>query len=263
MATVERRRAAIALRPLDARAASYRFRTNDAQGTQATASPVDGQKEVLSLVEIEDTVDAPFRHVCLLEIWPAIGKPLQGTGWLVSKRTVITAGHCVYQRDQRSWAFNIRVHLAVNGTGNELYQVQESHNLHSVQQWTGEGQEAYDYGAIILPKPLDAGFFGLSILPDADLQDLLISLLGYPTTTLDNQSMYGDQGFLHSVEPGQIFYDMESEPGMSGGPIFYTKGGLRYAVGIHNYGGSSAGNYGTRISQPVYNDIKAWAALGQ
>jgi glutamyl endopeptidase len=62
------------------------------------------------------------------------------------------------------------------------------------------------------------------------------------------------------VQPTQIFYDLESEPGMSGGPVFYNKDGKRYAVGIHNYGDSS-GNYGTRISQPVYNDIAAWASV--
>jgi V8-like Glu-specific endopeptidase len=88
-----------------------------------------------------------------LEIWAANGQLLQGTGWLAGSRTVFTAGHCVYQRNLASWALKIRVHLAVNGSDQELYPVQESHNLHSVEQWTNEGSEAYDYGAIILQPP--------------------------------------------------------------------------------------------------------------
>jgi V8-like Glu-specific endopeptidase len=133
----------------------------------------------------------------------------------------------------------IRVHLAVSGDNQEVYAVQQSHDLHSVLQWTDDGLEEYDYGAIILPEPFanPAGYFGFSERTDGDLDNLMVSILGYPTTTPDHETMWGDQGFLVNVLPTQVFYDMETEEGMSGGPVFYTKGDNRYVVGIHNYGG--------------------------
>jgi V8-like Glu-specific endopeptidase len=253
-----RRKAMLEAKPLGALMASSRYRKDGGEGTKPTnGSP--GEDPIPSLVQIPNTIIEPYRHICLLEIWPVNGVPLQGTGWLAGPQTIITAGHCVYQQDLRSWASSIRVHIAVNGENNESYTVQESHNLRSVEQWTVDGLEAYDYGAVILPQPVDAGFFGIGQLNDADLQNLLVSLIGYPTTTPDHETMWGDEGFVVAVQPTQIYYDFETEDGLSGGPVFYTKDGKRYVVGIHNYGG--AANYGTRISAPVFDDITAWKNL--
>jgi glutamyl endopeptidase len=260
MDCVLRRRAAREnSRPLGARAASYLRHATDGIGAAPTNGQLAGQSTIPTLVPIPDTTIMPYRQICLLEIIPATGQTLQGTGWLAGPRTVITAGHCVYQTQFGSWATTIRVHLAVNGTNQEYYPVQESHSLHSVEQWTNGGDPAYDYGAVILPSAVDAGNFGYKALADSDLQSLLVSLVGYPVTSPDHETMWGDQGFLIGVKPTQIFYDIESEEGMSGCPVFYTDGEKRYAVGIHNYGGGSSGNYATRISEPVYNDINAWA----
>lgn len=236
---------------LDARCASYRSvpGTPPSNGLEAVAS---GQ----ALCQIPDTTAPPYRHVCYLEITPkgADGPRLQGSGWLAGPRTVITAGHCVFQRNLNSWASSIRVSIAFDGV-TEHYPPQDSHNLQSVEQWTQDGLEAYDYGAIILPQPVEAGYFGFRNVADADLLHLLVSLLGYPTQ--HNATMWGDQGFLLSATPTQIFYPMEAIPGMSGGPVFVTLDGKRYVVGIHNYGGA-VGNYATRINSVVWNDIRVW-----
>jgi V8-like Glu-specific endopeptidase len=260
MGNVERRRNALKnARRLDARLASY-GPGNDLPPCAGTADP----SPILSLVQIPDTTDVPYRQVALLEICTVAGSTLQGTGWLASPNLVVTAGHCVYQRQFKSWARKIRVHLAVNGTGQEWYDVQESHNLQSVREWTDDGDETFDIGAIILPNAFAGppGQFGYDrIHSDAELETKVIVLLGYPSEgTADHETMWGDQGFLVAASPSQIFYDMESREGMSGCPVFYTTGQDRYIVGIHNYGGGSLGNYATRFTAPVQKAIKGWVA---
>lgn len=255
MTCVERRRDALKGTPrLAARHASY-TRTNAGGRPAANGSgPV-----IPSLVQITDTTQFPYRVVCLLEIHTAGGTVLQGSGWLVSPNTIITAGHCVFQREYNAWASYILVHLAVNGTANEFYIVQQTQDIHSVAEWTQGGDQSYDYGCIVLPTPVDAGNMGYTSLTDEQLKSLLIAILGYPAEqTPDHETMWGDQGFLTGVSPTQIYYALQTLEGMSGGPVFYTNGDDRYVVGIHNYGGGAYGNYATRISDPVANSITKW-----
>jgi V8-like Glu-specific endopeptidase len=261
MGNIQRRRSLLAQRErIDARLASY--------GPPDGASPCaasNGRSPILSLVEIPDTTQLPYYQVALLEIFPVAGQRLQGSGWLAAPNLIVTAGHCVFQRNLNSWARTIRVHLGVNGTGQELYQVKESHNLHSVSEWKDQGNQAFDIGAIILTNAFEGppGNFGYDRIPtDDELRDLLVSLLGYPSEgTPDRETMWGDQGFLTGISPTQIYYGFESRGGMSGGPVFYTVGDDRYIAGIHNYGGSNLGNYATRLTLPVQRQIDRWKAL--
>jgi len=106
---------------VDARLASY--------SSLSTPSPSVGETGPLipNLVRITDTRASPYRQVCFLEITPAGGDPLQGSGWLAAPNLVITAGHCVFQQQFKRWANTIRVHLAVDGS-DEPYDTQDSHN---------------------------------------------------------------------------------------------------------------------------------------
>jgi V8-like Glu-specific endopeptidase len=245
---------------IDARLASY----GPIDGALLSAGS-NGPSPIPSLVEIPDTTELPYRQVALLEIYPMAGQTLQGSGWLAAPNLIVTAGHCVFQRLLNSWARTIRVHLAVNGTGQEPYEVQESHNLQSVSQWTDQGNEAFDIGAIILPNAFEGppGNFGYDRIPtNDDLRNLLITLLGYPSEgTPDSETMWGDQDFLTGISPTQIYYGFETRGGMSGGPVFYTLGSDRYIVGIHNYGGGSLGNYATRLTAAVQKQIDRWGAM--
>src|SRR5262245_13709418 len=222
MGCIERRREAFrgTRRPLPARRASYTRLRASGRPTANGGTPI-----IPSLCPIQDTTQFPYRVVCLLEIHTRTGEVLQGSGWLASPNTIITAGHCVFQREYLAWASYIRVHLAVNGTGNEHYEVQQTQHINSVAEWTQQGDESYDYGRVVLPNPVDAGNMGYTALTDQQLQALLIAILGYPAEgTADHETMWGDQGFLTGISPTQIHYAAQTREGMSGGPVFYTDG---------------------------------------
>ena len=73
-------------------------------------------------VRINPTTSYPWRAICALKITAANGTKWIGTGWLISPRTVITAGHCVYMHDEGGWAKSIEVIPARNDTTNPIAQ---------------------------------------------------------------------------------------------------------------------------------------------
>lgn len=225
------------------------------------------QREVIigadNRVRINPATGYPWRAICALKITAQNGSRWIGTGWLVSARTVITAGHCVYMHDQGGWAKSVEVIPAMNdsdrpfGSGSSSY-------LKSVTGWTQSKNRENDYGAIILPtnfRPGAAtGTFGFSVKNDPYLMSSVLNLSGYPGDKGGNQ-----QWFMalkpKAVPPRVITYDIDTMGGQSGAPVWLKVGEARTAVGIHTNGHTS-GNSATRIVTEVFNNLLAWKNLG-
>ncbi len=214
-------------------------------------------------VRINTTTVFPWRAICALRITAKDGTRWIGTGWLVSPRTVITAGHCVYMHDHGGWARNIEVIPGMNDAARP-YGSGSSNNLRSVQGWTQSKNRDFDYGAIILPPNSRlgdrTGYFGYSVRNDAFLLSSTLNLSGYPGDKGGNQQWYMARR-PRLVSSRVIYYDIDTMGGQSGAPVWIKIGTTRYCVGIHTNGASS-GNSATRIVTPVFNNIMAWKALG-
>ncbi len=66
-------------------------------------------------VQQSPCTDVPWRWNCSLVItWPNGDRSI-GTGWLIGPRTVMTAGHCVYNHEQKAWATQIEVSPGTDG----------------------------------------------------------------------------------------------------------------------------------------------------
>jgi V8-like Glu-specific endopeptidase len=107
-------------------------------------------------VRINPTTTYPWRAICSLKITAANGKKFIGTGWLVSPRTVITAGHCVYMHDEGGWARSIEVIPALNDASRP-YGSFVGTVLRSTNGWVQSKNREYDYGCIILPDKFPSG----------------------------------------------------------------------------------------------------------
>jgi glutamyl endopeptidase len=214
-------------------------------------------------VRINNTTVYPWRAICALKITAQNGSKWIGTGWLVSPRTVITAGHCVFMHNQGGWASRIEVIPGMNDASRP-YGSFTGTALRSVQGWTNSKNRDYDYGAIILPsnaRPGDTtGYFGYAVRDDNYLMSSVLNLSGYPGDKGGNQ-----QWFMalkpKSLSSRVITYDIDTMGGQSGAPVWIKVGDQRYCVGIHTNGHLS-GNSATRIVKPVFDNIKAWKALG-
>ena len=216
-----------------------------------------------SRVRINPTTTYPWRAICALKITAANGKKFIGTGWLVSPRTVITAGHCVYMHDEGGWAKSIEVIPAQNDAARP-YGTFVGNVLRSTVGWVNSKNREYDYGCIILPansRPgTTVGTFGIAVRDDNFLKSAALNLSGYPSDKGGNQQWFMAQA-PKAVSARVITYDIDTVGGQSGSPVWVLQNGNRYAVGIHTNGHSS-GNSATRIESSCYANLINWKNQG-
>jgi V8-like Glu-specific endopeptidase len=248
---------------LSAWSASYGERAIGGRNRPTAANGVSSEH----LTQILDTTSQPWRFLVNLTTFMPTGQALGGSGWLLGPRTVITAGHNVFSRMLNSWANRVEVRVARNGTS-EPYPVQavSGSELQSVEGWVNDGQEASDFGALILPQPVSAGSFGIDTgITDAQLNSVLIAVAGYPLLQSDTWgTLWAEAHFIAQATEDRLYYAVATVEGMSGGPVFLTdQNGARFVVGIHNYL-SSDNQFGiaTRVNPLVANYLAQWRALG-
>lgn len=216
-------------------------------------------------VQVGQNGAPPWRMICQLIITMANGARSRGTGWFISPRTVMTAGHCVHSARNGGWATKIEVIPGMSGNlrpfGSSV-----ATQFHSVAGWVNRHEPANDYACIVLPEGDDlgarTGWFGFAALSDASLKDLLANNSGYPGDKTFGTQWY-NAGRIVGTEPQRLAYMFDTAPGQSGSPTWrYDKTvKKRHVIGIHNYGGCA--NRSTRINRTVFNTMQAWKRLGE
>jgi V8-like Glu-specific endopeptidase len=208
------------------------------------------------------TGNYPWRVHCSLLIKAADNSNWIGTGWFISPNVLITAGHVVYIKGsgvqgRDGWVNQIRAIPGRDGS-TKPYGEAVSTKFYSVRGWTEQGNAEYDYGAIVLDAPLGnrTGWFGFGVYDDSDLEGVTANISGYPGDKPSGTQWYGARR-VDSVGPRKVFYDIDTAGGQSGSAVYRIKGGSRYGIAVHAYGGAVV-NSGTRINRPVYDNMKAW-----
>jgi V8-like Glu-specific endopeptidase len=228
---------------------------------------VDRRKQIL------ETELLPWRMICSLEIRGQRGQEIVGTGWFVGPRTVVTAGHCVYDPIELSgWARQITVSPGRNGDTLPYGSV-VSRSFSTTDRWLEDQEPDFDYAAIHLDKDLgtSTGVFGVAVLPDAELTDRMVNVSGYPVSPGNGRDQYFHSNRIKALTPHRLFYDIDTLGGQSGAPVWlYVDGSTDpVVVGIHAYGigGVPDGldvraNSGPRILTDVLAVIRGWIAKG-
>ncbi len=215
-------------------------------------------------VKINNTGVYPWRATASLLITAADNSQWIGTGWFISPRTLVTAGHVVFIKGsgvpgRDGWVRRIQVMPGRNGSSLPYGSVTAT-SFRSVTAWTNSGNAEYDYGAIILPTPLgnSTGWFGFGSYTDADLRATVGNITGYPGDKPSGTQWY-DARRIASVSSRKVYYDIDTAGGQSGSAVYRIKSGKRYAFAIHAYGGGTT-NSGTRINAQVFSNLKNWKA---
>ena len=228
---------------------------------------IDRRKQIL------ETDLQPWRMICSLDIISQNGLQYVGTGWFVAPKTVITAGHCVFDPvELGGWAKTITVMPGRNGDA--MAGRLSSTRFSTTDRWL-EAQDAdYDYAAIHLNDDLGtgAGSFGLAALSDADLNTRLVNVSGYPVHPGNGLFQYFHANRIKAVTSRRIFYDIDTMGGQSGSPVWaYLNDDTTnpVVVGIHAYGVNATpanlgvvANSGPRILPEVLTVIRDWMQRG-
>lgn len=209
-----------------------------------------------------DTNSDPWRKICALQITASDDEQMIGTGWIAGPRLIITAGHCVFDSFINEWMKEIVVIPGRNGDV-EPFGRYVSGKFCSMERWTSAGDENYDIGAIFLSEDLDSslGSFAFGSYPDSDLSSQMINISGYPICTVGEEQMH-HANRINSITTHKLYYDVDTEGGQSGSPIwFYPNGATEpVVVGVHSNGAgrSLKANSGVKITPALASKISEW-----
>ncbi|HMS64478.1 MAG TPA: endopeptidase [Ignavibacteria bacterium] len=214
--------------------------------------------------KITNTSSYPWRVHASLLITARDNSQWIGTGWFIGPHTLMTAGHVVFIKNsgvsgRDGWVKSIKVMPGRNGASLPYGSV-TSTNFRSNTGWTNNGDENFDYGAIIIPTNLgnQTGWLGFGVYSNADLLASTGNISGYPGDKPSGTQWY-DSKRIASVNSRKVYYDIDTAGGQSGSAVYRIVNGNRYAFGIHAYGGATT-NSGTRIITAIYNNMVAWKA---
>ncbi len=128
------------------------------------------------------------------------------------------------------------------------------------------------------PEHFDYGTFGLDFavvnvcgpersafrLPTADESESLVHVgteifaAGYAAETNDGGILFHAKGTIKTVEPAEFQYELDTEKGMSGGPVWTNVGSEHVVIGVHVKEGGAK-----RLAKDALADIAKWTAQRQ
>jgi glutamyl endopeptidase len=232
---------------------------------EATFGPAARLEAVIGTderIQITETTKLPWRLSASLLITAADNSQWVGTGWFISPRTLVFAGHCVLIK-----------HSGVPGRDGFVKKIQAmpgregallpfgaltATEFWTVKGWAENGLENFDYGAIILPGtfPQKLGHFSFGVFADVTLLAATANIAGYPGDK-PSGTLWFDKRAIGSVRPEKVFYAADTGGGQSGACVYIIQNGKRIAVAVHAYGGATA-NSGCRISAEVFANLTSW-----
>ncbi len=217
---------------------------------------------------ILETEADPWRMICALRIDSRYGTFI-GTGWFAGPKTLVTAGHCVFdEASMEGWANEIEVSPGRNG--NELpFDTVVAKRFSTISRWEETRDPDFDVGAIHLEEPLgeELGWFSIGALPASELENFRVNISGYPADRGGGKEQWFHANRLLRVSSRRIFYDVDTFGGQSGSPvwIYESEDSHPLVVGVHAYGvGGTPDHFGItansapRIIPEVFDIIEGW-----
>jgi V8-like Glu-specific endopeptidase len=179
--------------------------------------------------------------------WRMNGRLSMGcTAALIGNRVLLTAAHCVWDKETNSWAsfptFSAGQDGATRPYGSkQVWRMTIPAGYMSCS--TNNDCRAHDWAVLVLreDQALNVGYFGFSNVKDGQL-----NLAGYPQSK--NREMWYDHCPLFSDEGAWIKHRCDTEPGNSGSAIYKIKNGNRYVVAVHGGGYTGQWNRGADVN---------------
>lgn len=219
-----------------------------------------GVKSVLAAdnrVRITNTTAWPYSvHGHVIITYPD-QKQYIGSGTMVNRHHVLTAGHVVFSKANGGWATSVQFNAAQNDS-TLPYGSAFATYLFSFKGWTQNQLRDYDTGMLILDRDLgnQTGWLGLITTSDGNLSNHQITVAGYPGDK-GGQQLWAATAAIVSVSDHQIGYNAYTKGGDSGAGVYGIWSGvnLEHACADHVAGPNGVPNTGSRLAQDKFNRI--------
>lgn len=218
--------------------------------------------------KIDNTAVGPYCNTVYVSMTFSDGKTYRGSGFMIGPKAVVTAGHCLYNRDKQEYATSVTVIPAKNGNTEPYGSATASaRNLIVSSDYISKGGADYDWGIIELDTDLGSktGWLGLRTQGDS-YDNTYVWNTGYPTVVNGKNvgtTMYVGKGYVKSSSTYTFKGTWDASGGNSGGPVFANYESTGYtAIGILTTGSAdstfgeqypTAYSTATRITNDMYN----------
>lgn len=189
-----------------------------------------------------------------------------GTGAVIGKNLVLTAGHVLYNNNTpRDYMTGGYVIPGKDGD-KEPYGRFKIKAMHVPEQYEETPWRKYDMGIIEL-EPNEKGQSIGDLIPPYRIKQFDRSMIGqkvysqgYPAdkNPVTQNQWHADGKIIQVQEQGTIEYSMHNSEGQSGGPVLLDK--TREIIAVHTYGtrGNEYGTLGTPITSELYDWITSF-----
>jgi V8-like Glu-specific endopeptidase len=238
-------------------------------------------RDACSLSPISPTAKYPFTSIVELQATFPDHRTFVGSGVLIDRFHVLTAGHVVYAYAEGGFASQIRVTPELSGNsapfGVAYMTYERTYSTFMNYNRTHPGSTAsgdYDIALITLDRTIGdrTGWMGFGC--DNNNADFapgaILNTAGYPAAGgYDGRHMEFSYGPIAGLSPDGLAINYRQSAittfgGQSGSPVWrYTPAnGASVVYGVHVGGNGTPGgmNFATRITQSIFNDLQAWRA---
>lgn len=159
-----------------------------------------------------------------------------GTAFVWYKDLALTAGHCIYDSEHGGWATKVTIWPGKKGYGlwNNPYGTAQASQMHISTSFMNNGTASEDWGLLELNSDIgnNCGWRGIAYSEDySGFLNQNVTLPGYPSSHRYYQ--HQATGPVKITSSTKLYYDIDTERGQSGSPIWDSAG---YCIGIHVHG---------------------------
>lgn len=216
---------------------------------------------------VADTTAFPFSSVVKIYVTTPDGPRYMGSGAIIDDTHVLTVAHVGYIIADGGLVTSMEIIPGKTGSY-EPYGSYYARHIRMPMEWLISASSQYDYALVTLAQPIGAttGYMGVATYNRFDpVYTSKVYTAGYPGDLSGGYVMYNTTDVGTSADEWNHWFKLDTYGGQSGSAIWTKNSSGEYIISIlaYEYGqGDGAGsNFGTRISQDVYNQLASW--IGQ